>query len=165
MVSQKINKHYSGIANGIADIIKNDGVLKLWRGVTPAIILMTLTGATTFGSLTVFEEKLGTDSPAKTLGAGFLSGATSKLTFYPLDVIKKRLQVQGFKSWDFNNKVVYTGVLDCGKRIFRNEGLNGFYKGVLPSLMKTGIQTGLIIAVYKWSPKPDKEACKKERWL
>ncbi|KAI7804364.1 mitochondrial 2-oxodicarboxylate carrier [Triplophysa rosa] len=50
---------------------------------------------------------------------------------HPLDVVKTRFQIQRGKG-DPNS---YKGLGDCFRTIFRNEGLYGFYKGILPPIL------------------------------
>mmetsp|Transcript_31885 Transcript_31885/g.67030 ORF Transcript_31885/g.67030 Transcript_31885/m.67030 type:complete len:410 (+) Transcript_31885:205-1434(+) len=38
--------------------------------------------------------------------------------------------------------VVYEGMIDCFKQIAKREGLAGFYKGLVPSLLKSSVSTG-----------------------
>ena len=38
--------------------------------------------------------------------------------------------------------VVYEGMLDCFKQIAKREGMMGFYKGLVPSLLKSSVSTG-----------------------
>lgn len=51
-----------------------------------------------------------------------LSSFSIRCCFYPLTLIKTQLQVQ------FKNNV-YTGMLDCGTKIYRAEGAAGLYRG------------------------------------
>lgn len=50
---------------------------------------------------------------------------------HPLDVVKTRFQIQRSTS-DPN---AYKGLADCFRTIFRNEGVYGFYKGILPPIL------------------------------
>lgn len=45
----------------------------------------------------------------------------------------------------------YTGSIDCCLKIWQKEGIRGFYKGVLPSLLKAGMSTGITFASYEYS--------------
>jgi solute carrier family 25 2-oxodicarboxylate transporter 21 len=53
---------------------------------------------------------------------------------YPLDVVKTRIQLQHGAAMDGQG---YTGVLDCFKKIIRNEGATRLYRGITaPILME-----------------------------
>ena len=53
---------------------------------------------------------------------------------YPLDVVKTRIQLQHGKAVDGQG---YTGVIDCFRKIVRNEGASRLYRGMTaPILME-----------------------------
>lgn len=45
----------------------------------------------------------------------------------------------------------YTGMVDCAARIYREEGMKSFYRGVGPSVLKTTISTGLTFALFRFT--------------
>lgn len=49
-------------------------------------------------------------------------------------VVRSRLQEQGQAR---NNEVRYKGVIDCIKKVYRKEGLPGFYRGCATNLLRT----------------------------
>ena len=48
--------------------------------------------------------------------------------------MRSRLQEQGQAR---NNKVRYSGVVDCVRKVFQVEGLSGFYRGCATNLLRT----------------------------
>jgi len=68
-------------------------------------------------------------------------------------VVKKRLQVQGFAEArkHFGETREHRGMLECCRTIWHAEGLRGFYKGLLPSVVKAAPTTAIIFVVYDWS--------------
>ena len=81
--------------------------------------------------------------------AGTISGPVSKILVYPIDTIKKRLQAQAVFGPTRLGDDVYNGLWDCLRTIWRNEGALGFYRGLFPSVLKTGIATGLSFSLYR----------------
>jgi len=89
--------------------------------------------------------------------AGAISGGVSKLIVYPLDTVKKRLQAQAFETfWGSAtanvakvDKVQYKNMLDCASRIMSEEGPRAFYRGLVPSLVKTMGATSLTFAIFQ----------------
>ena len=60
--------------------------------------------------------------------------ANKNIDRYPLDVVKTRIQLQHGKVIDGEG---YNGVLDCFKKIIRNEGVLRLYRGITaPILME-----------------------------
>ncbi len=64
--------------------------------------------------------------------SGALAGYAFWLIAYPLDLIKTKIQTDSF----VNPK--YKGVADCTRTIYQQGGLAGFYKGLLPCMLRAG---------------------------
>uniref|UniRef100_A0A3Q3KTQ7 Mitochondrial 2-oxodicarboxylate carrier n=1 Tax=Mastacembelus armatus TaxID=205130 RepID=A0A3Q3KTQ7_9TELE len=63
--------------------------------------------------------------------AGGSAGLVEICLMHPLDVVKTRFQIQR-GTGDPNS---YKSLGDCFRTIFRNEGIFGFYKGILPPIL------------------------------
>eukprot|EP00929_Paragymnodinium_shiwhaense_P025285 TRINITY_DN15336_c0_g2_i5.p1 TRINITY_DN15336_c0_g2~~TRINITY_DN15336_c0_g2_i5.p1 ORF type:complete len:458 (+),score=71.32 TRINITY_DN15336_c0_g2_i5:70-1443(+) len=64
---------------------------------------------------------------------GGVGGAVAAATTLPLDVVKTRLQTQGVTQKDPAG--VHRGAWNVVQAIAQNEGLRGFYRGVLPRML------------------------------
>lgn len=67
------------------------------------------------------------------IGAGGSAGFVEVCIMHPMDLVKTRFQLQ-VKT----NKVdplYYTGIGDCMKKMYKNEGLASFWKGILPPIL------------------------------
>ena len=62
-----------------------------------------------------------------------LSGSTGALCVYPIDLVKTRMQNQ--INHLQTSKQLYNNSLDCFLKIFRNEGLRGFFRGATPNIV------------------------------
>jgi len=96
----------------------------------------------------------GEDGSSKSIGlsgyAGSISGAVSKIMVYPMDTIKKRMQIQSvFGASTSAPGVIYKGMWDCLATIIRMEGVRGLYRGLFPSVLKTTIGSGLSFTFYR----------------
>jgi solute carrier family 25 (mitochondrial thiamine pyrophosphate transporter), member 19 len=87
--------------------------------------------------------------------AGSISGAISKVVVYPLDTVKRRLQAQALLTEAERTTTLYNyryrGMYDCLVTIYRQEGWTSFYRGMVPSVLKTTIATSLSFALYRWT--------------
>ncbi|XP_072313683.1 mitochondrial 2-oxodicarboxylate carrier [Eucyclogobius newberryi] len=63
--------------------------------------------------------------------AGGSAGLVEICLMHPLDVVKTRFQIQR-GTGDPNS---YKGLGDCFRTVYRNEGIFGFYKGILPPIV------------------------------
>lgn len=70
---------------------------------------------------------------------------------YPFDLIKKRIQVQGFEEArkQFGTVRKYTGFLNCALNVIKEEKFTGFYKGLWPSILKAAFTTGSHFLFYE----------------
>lgn len=54
-----------------------------------------------------------------------VAGVCIAIVTAPVDIIKTRIMNQP-------KERIYTGMIDCGMKVFKNEGMFGFYKGFTP---------------------------------
>ncbi|KAJ3227128.1 mitochondrial aspartate-glutamate transporter agc1 [Clydaea vesicula] len=64
---------------------------------------------------------------------GSVAGALGASAVYPIDLVKTRMQNQ--RSSKFVGQILYKNSLDCFVKVFKNEGVKGFYSGLLPQLV------------------------------
>ena len=87
--------------------------------------------------------------------AGSVAGALSKTGVYPLDVIRKRLQVQGphRNGYIISSIPQYarTSILYCMKTVVKTEGVGALYKGLIPGLLKAAPASASYFLVFEFS--------------
>lgn len=83
--------------------------------------------------------------------AGCLAGLVAKSIVYPLDLARKRLQIQGFEQGrsGFGKHFLCSGLVHCLNLTYKNEGLRGLFKGLGPSQCKAALMTGLHFTFYE----------------
>ncbi len=79
--------------------------------------------------------------------AGAGAGATATLITYPLDTVRARLTVQP-AACGSEKTPHYNGIVGGIRRIFRDEGAAGFYKGLKPTLLAVAPFVALQQATY-----------------
>lgn len=62
-------------------------------------------------------------------GAGFIEVCI----MHPMDIVKTRFQLQ--VKTKINNPHYYNGIRDCMIKIYKNEGLGAFWKGIVPPIL------------------------------
>jgi len=58
----------------------------------------------------------------------------------PVDVIKTRMQ--GVHAHEYN------GFMDCGRKVYAESGMMGFYSGVVPRLFRVCLDVALTFSIY-----------------
>ncbi|XP_064936450.1 calcium-dependent mitochondrial ATP-magnesium/phosphate carrier protein 2-like isoform X3 [Musa acuminata AAA Group] len=86
--------------------------------------------------------------PLVQLGCGTISGALGATCVYPLQVIRTRMQAQ-----HTNSSSAYNGMCDVFWKTLRNEGFSGFYKGIIPNLLKVVPSAGITYLIYETMKK------------
>lgn len=87
--------------------------------------------------------------------AGAFAAATAKAGVFPLDLIRKRLQVQGptRRKYVHRNIPVYVGIYATARDIVRAEGARGLYKGLWVSLVKAAPLSAITMWTFERSLK------------
>ncbi|KAL2117440.1 hypothetical protein VTJ04DRAFT_7100 [Mycothermus thermophilus] len=72
---------------------------------------------------------------------GGLAGETLWLASYPFDVVKSKMQTDGFRTEtaglnDFGGEKRYKNMRDCFRQTWRAEGMRGFWRGIGPTLAR-----------------------------
>ena len=84
---------------------------------------------------------------------GFGAGTVARLIIHPLDVVKKRFQVAGLaRSLRYGERVApaaYANFASAFGAILKKEGVAGFYKGLLPGVIKSAPASAITFAVYE----------------
>eukprot|EP00057_Strongylocentrotus_purpuratus_P007823 XP_011662297.1 PREDICTED: solute carrier family 25 member 35-like [Strongylocentrotus purpuratus] len=75
-----------------------------------------------------------------------VAGAANVVVMTPLDVISTRMYNQGVD--ERGKGLYYRGVWDCATKIWRKEGLVGFYKGWSASWFRLAPQTVLSLSFW-----------------
>ncbi|KAH8236016.1 hypothetical protein KR038_000070 [Drosophila bunnanda] len=69
--------------------------------------------------------------------AGGSAGFLEVCIMQPLDVVKTRIQIQATPSvaGSASNELHYNGVFDCFAKMYRNEGITSYWKGIMPPIL------------------------------
>lgn len=79
------------------------------------------------------------------LFCGALAGSIAQTIIYPLDVLRRRFQVQGMNKADFQ----YNGTWHAIKTMVQKEGVKSLYKGLLPNYLKVAPAMGVTFYSYE----------------
>lgn len=148
------SKIYNGIWDCMVQVTRKEGIFGLYRGLWPSIMgVVPYVGVdfAAYETLRQYSPKQpdGSVHGLVTLLNGALAGTLAQTISYPLDLVRRRLQVQGFSSdISFGDKH-YRGVTDAFKTIYKEEGVIGFYRGLVPNFIKVVPAISVSFYVYE----------------
>nr|CAB3266171.1 mitochondrial thiamine pyrophosphate carrier-like [Phallusia mammillata] len=151
--AQKEPKVYRSMVVAAMDMRRTEGMTCFYRGLTPALIQVMPYSGLQFAAYSLLQTLWRKASLTEGSVANFLCGAgagiVSKCLVYPLDVTKKRLQVQGFSRGTVSEVMQYNSFRHCVITIWSREGATGFYKGLSAAILKSCSTSGLIFFTYE----------------
>uniref|UniRef100_A0A672IUR3 Calcium-binding mitochondrial carrier protein Aralar1-like n=1 Tax=Salarias fasciatus TaxID=181472 RepID=A0A672IUR3_SALFA len=89
-------------------------------------------------------DENGRLGPLQLLTAGAIAGIPAASLVTPADVIKTRLQVAARAG-----QTTYTGVIDCFRKIMREEGFRALWKGAGARMCRSSPQFGVTLVTYE----------------
>lgn len=129
---------YSGVKDVLTDVYKQGGVRSLYRGVGP-----TLIGILPYAGLKFYiYEELKRHVPEEhqksilmRLSCGALAGLFGQTLTYPLDVVRRQMQVEHLQS-SVGGGVRYKSTMDGLSIIVRNQGWTQLFAGLSINYIK-----------------------------
>lgn len=156
MSSQGGATHGNALLKATAsDMWRSGGFKTYYRGLTAGLIGVFPYSAidmSTFEGIKLFYIKYtGREEPGvlALLAFGSISGSVGATTVYPLNLVRTRLQAAGTPA----HPQTYDGFFDVARKTFRNEGVVGFYRGLVPSLAKVVPAVSISYVVYEHSKR------------
>lgn len=146
---------YNSIIDGFKQIFKNEGILGFYRGLIPALFNVAQ-GAVQVSLYDVIKKEFidnennnnnnnnNSLSNSQYLFASASSKMISTCIFYPLQVIRSRLQI--LKSSNFKN---YSTITTLSIHMYQREGFGAFYKGLLANLIRVVPATCTTFLIYE----------------
>mmetsp|Transcript_6058 Transcript_6058/g.14677 ORF Transcript_6058/g.14677 Transcript_6058/m.14677 type:complete len:384 (-) Transcript_6058:430-1581(-) len=143
----------STIKESAMSMYRQRGLRGFYAGCAPAVVqivpYMGLNFAIYDFLITQGDDYRSSKSVGLSGYAGSISGAVSKIIVYPMDTIKKRIQIQSVFGAPTSTGVYYDGIWDCLVTTIRTEGVFGLYRGLVPSVLKTTLGSGLSFTFFR----------------
>ncbi|XP_072118802.1 solute carrier family 25 member 32b [Mobula birostris] len=139
---------YKGMFHALFKIYQNEGIHGLYKGFVPGLF-GTSHGALQFMAYEELKKEYNNyknrAASAKLNTLEYITMAAMSKVFavsatYPYQVIRARLQDQHTQ---------YSGAMSAIWRTFRNEGIHGFYKGIVPNVVKVTPACCITFVVYE----------------
>ncbi|OQS00195.1 Mitochondrial Carrier (MC) Family [Thraustotheca clavata] len=139
-VQSRTRPLYNGTFDAFRKIVRQEGFLGLYKGFGASLLNIFI--GNLYISVYEFTHKLAmenvTDTPST---ANFISGATASVVnqtvIVPLDIVSQRMMIDGQGGPDMQSKTRHRtqGLMSIAKDIYRTQGVRGFYKGYVPSIL------------------------------
>lgn len=153
--------HYPNFRTAVKTMFRQEGVRGFWKGFSSAGFSGLLSQYSYYASYEVSKTKLhrlaarlsgSKDNEALTHLVHILSGGTaefiSQVTETPLNIVARRLMIQGPKEYAHNH--LYTGPIHAIRTICASEGVRGFYRGFGAALLTGMPASATLFTSYEW---------------
>ncbi|CAK9818223.1 Calcium-binding mitochondrial carrier protein Aralar1 [Anthophora quadrimaculata] len=129
-------------------VVKELGIFGLYKGARACFLRDVPFSAIYFPMYAHTKARLadegGYNTPLSLLVSGALAGVPAAALVTPADVIKTRLQVVARRG-----QTTYSGLLDCAKKIYKEEGPRAFWKGATARVFRSSPQFGVTLFTYE----------------
>ncbi|KAH7513813.1 hypothetical protein FEM48_Zijuj11G0022000 [Ziziphus jujuba var. spinosa] len=153
--NRKVPRQYRGIFHALTTVLREEGPRSLYKGWLPSVIGVVPYVGLNFAVYESLKEYLIKAKPLglvedndlsviTRLACGAAAGTVGQTVAYPLDVIRRRMQMVGWKdaasviTGDGRSKapLEYNGMIDAFRKTVRHEGFGALYKGLIPNSVK-----------------------------
>ncbi|KAL3812870.1 hypothetical protein ACJIZ3_014138 [Penstemon smallii] len=166
LASQGEPKVYPNMRSAFVHILKTRGFRGLYAGLTPTLVEIIPYAGMQFGTYDTFKRwtmawnryRLRDDDTISSFQlflCGLAAGTSAKGVCHPLDVVKKRFQIEGLqRDPRYGARVqprAYKNMYDGLRQIFHAEGWPGLYKGIVPSVIKAAPAGAVTFVAYEFT--------------
>ncbi|GAA0169700.1 mitochondrial carrier protein [Lithospermum erythrorhizon] len=165
--TEKSPYQYRGMVHALSTILREEGARALYKGWLPSVIGVVPYVGLNFA---VYESLKDWLVKSKTFGlsedgelgvvtrlaCGAAAGTVGQTVAYPLDVIRRRMQMVGWKdassivTGDGKSKgMEYNGMIDTFRKTVRHEGFRALYKGLVPNSVKVVPSIAIAFVTYE----------------
>lgn len=155
LIGQGEPKVYPTFKQAVLQMYSENGVRTFYKGLPPALLATASQAGLQFcfyhGLISAWDTLVSRQSQLQSLVCGSLAGITSKTLLLPLDLLKKRFEVQGFEEArrHFGRTRKYQSLRHCFLSVWREEGMLAFYKGSSASILKAAVSVSLSFTFYE----------------
>jgi len=137
-------REFTGLGNCLAKVFKSDGLKGLYQGFGVSVQGIIIYRAAFFGLYDTAKGMTGQTNIFISWAIAQCVTTVSGIVSYPFDTVRRRLMMQsGRKGGD----ILYTGTLDCWRKIAAQEGGGAFFKGAFSNVLR-GTGGALVLVLY-----------------
>jgi len=153
-LSVQTNYQDKGIVNALMNIVMKEGVVALYKGIFPTIMGVAPYVGLNFMIYETLKASIRKHvqpdpSIVQLLCCGGISGTVAQTITYPLDVLRRKMQIQGFTP----DHPIYGTTWNAVKHIWKTDSYRGFYRGLIPNYLKVAPSISISFVVYEYFKK------------
>lgn len=138
--------HEGGVFSIARNMVCTEGPRSMYRGVGTAMCVTIPSLSISFGVYKQFNDKFSSTYPTLSpLLCGGVSGLAGSTLTFPMDVLRKRLQVMGMDP-TLPKRTAFAEA----QVLWSQEGARGFWRGVTPELCKVFPTVALTFWSFEW---------------
>ena len=141
------DRQYNGLLDCLKKTMKSDGVIGIYRGFGVSVQGIIIYRAAYFGFFDTAKGMLPNPKTTPFLVSWAIAQTVTTvagIVSYPFDTVRRRMMMQaGRKKAD----VMYTGTIDCWRKVAANEGAGAFFKGAFSNVLR-GTGGALVLVFY-----------------
>lgn len=145
-VGKGVNRQFTGLTNCISTVYKQSGMKGLYGGFGVSVGGIIVYRAAFFGGFDTAKGMLLKDPKNPPILLSWLIAqcvtTAAGVVSYPFDTVRRRIMMQAGRK-----EKMYTGTLDCWRKILVNEGPRAFFKGALSNALR-GSGGALVLVLY-----------------
>ncbi len=138
------NSGYTGLVHAMGTMYRVEGVASLFKGLGATLAGIAPYAALNFATYDLVKKQYyghgGQQSAASNLVLGGVSGTFAASACYPLDTVRRRMQMKGR---------TYANMFDALATIGRTEGVRGFYRGWVANTLKVAPMSAIRFVSYE----------------
>lgn len=137
------DREFKGLFDCIGKCYKADGVIRgLYPGFVSSVQGIIIYRAIYFGAYDTAKEMFDNPGLLARFGIAQTVAACSVTVAYPFDTVRRRLMMMSGEG-----EKMYSGTIDCWKKILKDEGAKGFFKGNYTNVLRS-IGCALVLVGY-----------------
>uniref|UniRef100_U3JNI1 ADP/ATP translocase n=1 Tax=Ficedula albicollis TaxID=59894 RepID=U3JNI1_FICAL len=141
------DREFSGLGDCLVKITKSDGVRGLYQGFNVSVQGIIIYRAAYFGIYDTAKGMLPDPRNTHIVISWMIAQtvtAVAGVVSYPFDTVRRRMMMQsGRKGAD----IMYSGTIDCWRKIARDEGGKAFFKGAWSNVLR-GMGGAFVLVLY-----------------
>ncbi|CAA7397401.1 unnamed protein product [Spirodela intermedia] len=166
--TEKSPYQYRGMFHALTTVYRQEGFRALYKGWLPSVIGVVPYVGLNFAVYESLKDwiiktnlyGLANDNELSVtvrLACGAAAGTVGQTVAYPLDVIRRRMQMVGWKDaapvvasqGGSKASLEYSGMVDAFRKTVRHEGFGALYKGLVPNSVKVVPSIAIAFVTYE----------------